>query len=42
MDVTYDNHPETSNVVTVVRYSKDGFVLMQSVRVVSAEPPVSQ
>ena len=42
VDVTYDNHPETSNVVTVVRYSKDGFVLMQSVRVVSAEPPVSQ
>ncbi len=42
VDVTYENHPETSNVVTVVRYSKDGFVLMQSVRVVGSGPEVSQ
>ena len=42
VDVTYDNHPETSNVVTVVRYSKDGFVLMQSVRVISSGTPVTQ
>ncbi len=40
VDVTYDNLPETGSLVTVVRFSKDGFVLMQSVNVVSSEPAV--
>ena len=35
IDVTYDNHPEEDNIMGLVRYSKDGFVLMKTIKVVS-------
>ena len=34
IDVTYDNHPEEESIMGLVRYSKDGFVLLKSVKVV--------
>ena len=40
IDVTYDNHPESDNVVSLVRFSKDGFVLMNTVKIVPAAPSV--
>ena len=42
VDVTYDNYPETGNVVTMVRFSKDGFVLLKTPRVVSVESMQNQ
>ena len=35
VDVIYDNHPETANLLTMVRFSKDGFMLMKSLKIVS-------
>ncbi|MBQ7519315.1 MAG: SH3 domain-containing protein [Clostridia bacterium] len=35
-DVTYENFPDLDNVVTVVRFSKDGFLLMNTVKVISS------